>query len=463
MQGLFFIEADEDELNELVTGTPVGLIAPWDRRSNQRRASGRFGVVLSRRDEVFDLVQPLAIALDESAQRRLFGRFSTLREDLSPISSWCHVFENRLFDMLADSERPAWLGGLEAAWCGVIVAEAAALADRPTEKLRIAACLATAGFAVGRTTALWQKVQIEEVVTRHERLQALIRGSAGATQRLSPRFGSIWRALLSAADGPTLLGSGLTSRAVRALLDSRIRHLDDEHLALASLFSGWPEFAALSRLPSMTPEERVRLFDTMVSALRGAGAGHDSEATAFVAGYLATVAAGGQPSMGLAEGVAKEFPEVLGWAYAIGGIGEPVSWASGFYGLGRLVSRELLRTFRLDDAPTCDFSFDEANHLVDKQLADPLAHLKIKQQRLLTVALYPGVNVTVPVSEFAEQGPQPVKAPSPSQPDSGASAIVDMLWPAFLRRLEEEGLMQQPYGTKGGRKKGSQSKPSSPR
>ncbi len=61
-----------------------------------------------------------------------------------------------------------------------------------------------------------------------------------------------------------------------------------------------------------------------------------------------------------------------------------------------------------DEPPTCDFAFDEAAVLVDTKLADPLVRLKVKQARLLTVELFPGVNVSIPIGEAnVQSAPKP--------------------------------------------------------
>jgi hypothetical protein len=179
------------------------------------------------------------------------------------------------------------------------------------------------------------------------------------------------------------------------------------------------------------------------------------------------VAAGGKPSLKLAETLSNRWPEITAWAYAIGGIGEDVFWTSGFDGLGRLVARELTRAFRLDEPPTCDLTLEEAAVLIDTKLSDPLVHLRIKQARIVTIAVLPGVNVFVsiaesPVQEFPKdsarnerQGPY---SPVIANRDSG-SAIVDALWPYILLRLEDylKSAQGGSQGSRNKRKAGSQS------
>jgi len=183
----------------------------------------------------------------------------------------------------------------------------------------------------------------------------------------------------------------------------------------------------------------------------------------MLAGYLATVAAGGKPSLKLAENHASRWPEITAWAYSIGGIGEQVFWTSGFDGLGRLVARELMRPFSLNEPPSCDFSLEEATALADTQLSDPLVHLRIKQSRIATVAILPGVNVSVLFSESLAQEPpkesgrtdrQTSFDPAGSGRDA-AALIADAIWPHIQPKVRE--LVKTTQGNRGKRKSASQS------
>jgi hypothetical protein len=164
-----------------------------------------------------------------------------------------------------------------------------------------------------------------------------------------------------------------------------------------------------------------------------------------MAGYIATVAAGGTPTLSLTESSSRSYPEVTAWAYVVGGIGERVVWTSSFDGLGRLVARELMRPLRLDEPPNCDFSLDEAVALYDPQLSDPLVHLKIKQARIVTVSLYPGVNLQVPIGDYVpfekrKQDTGTDRRPTSSgrivgSDDEVFAVLADRLWPHLRGRL----------------------------
>jgi hypothetical protein len=145
---------------------------------------------------------------------------------------------------------------------------------------------------------------------------------------------------------------------------------------------------------------------------------------------------GGDHSLALAESNANRWPEITAWAYVVGSVGERVVWTSGFDGLGRLIARELTRPLRLDEPPTCDFSFDEASVLADSKLADPLVHLRIKQSRVAAVALYPGVNMAIPLVPAPQDIGKPARGLGTSSgssfPGNPLAVLSDALWP-FLR------------------------------
>lgn len=140
----------------------------------------------------------------------------------------------------------------------------------------------------------------------------------------------------------------------------------------------------------------------------------------------------------MVEASAQRWPQIMAWAYVLGGIGEKVVWTSSFDGLGRLVARDLLRPLRLSDAPTCDFSLDEAAVLVDAQLSDPFVHLRIKQSRIVTVSLFPGVNISLPLASEANQDGATVNLASqqinPPVWNEELAKLAKSLWP-YLREM----------------------------
>ena len=145
------------------------------------------------------------------------------------------------------------------------------------------------------------------------------------------------------------------------------------------------------------------------------------------------------------------------------GIGERITWTSGFDGLGRLIARELDRPLRLDEAPTCDFALDEAIVLADRELKKPLVHLRIKQAKVVSVSLFAGVNIAIPIVDTATIEATSRGAREPKQgiaaeelTDSNKNllgSLAEVLWP-YLRPFVIDETTQR-FAAKRRRKAGS--------
>lgn len=446
MNELLYVSASERELNELLEGRSAGYPITWrGRYSSQRLSGGEFGVLWREPRSKTEPVRPLTLVSPPEEMRRLFGRMAQLRPDLSPISAWCHVLPPARFAQLDEPTRPADLIGLEAAWTGVSIAEALLLSERTLSKLRLAACLATQSFAIARTVALWESATTTEILDRYDAANKLMRTGGSGAHRLRASLMPVWAALVAA----TSVGTNATEHrnvveAIQALIEARAeRPNEDEGDAVYRALRSLPEAEFLRNLQKLTPEARVKEFDQIIRALSKtdtADAALRNE-LCFLAGYLATVVAGGAPSLAMAEDISQSWPAVTAWAYAIGGLGERRTWTSSFDGLGRLVARELSRPLRLDEPPTCDFALDEAVMLVDPQLSDPLVHLRIKQMRVVTVSLLPGVNVSISLAEPVEpRRSQPEASPRQSAQTLSyerdfLAGMADALWPYLEPRI----------------------------
>lgn len=445
--------ADETELDQLLSGEEVSSgmrWTQWSKPSNPR--AGSVGVLWQGEDHT---TRPLVLIVNDDDVRRLCGRYAQLHSDLSPLTAWCHVLTPRFFEPLEALVRNPDLYGLAAAWTGLVVAEAVLLAEMPLARIKISACLATHSYAIARTNALWSHLTVEDVTRRFDNANRLLR-SESLAQRAESRAGKIRSSLVPIWDVLIALSQNRSSyrssdmepivSALQALIKARtIKEPREADQLIRPLLHYVPEAEGLRHLTDLAPEGRLRVFDKLVESLDKPETAREklrSNALSLLAGYLATVAAGGSPSLSLTEGHASRWPEITAWAYLTGGLGEKVVWTSSFDGLGRLVARELLRPLRLDEPPTCDFAFDEAAVLVDTKLADPLVHLKVKQARLLAVELLPGVNVSIPIGEARVQSApkpdtnRPGRVPEPS-PRDPVGALVDAMWPHIQARLDD--------------------------
>jgi hypothetical protein len=447
--------ADEAELDALLSGQGVSDSMRWTSWSKPSRPKPGSVVVVWLSGGSNAIIRPLVLVVNDDDIRRLCGRYAQLHSDLSPLTAWCHLLTPRFLDTLDSMARTPDLGGLEAAWTGLVVAEAVLLADRPLASLRISACLATQSFAIARANALWSHLALEDVSRRFEGANRLLKDYS-LTQRMEGRAGKIrasllpiWETLIAISKGRSVYRSSEVEpivSALQGLMNARLSKDPRESEQLMRALGDYvPEAEALSQLGDIAPEGRLRLFDKLVESLDKPETGREKvrlNALALLAGYLATIAAGGSPSLTLAESLSSRWPEIIAWAYLVGGLGEKVLWTSSFDGLGRLVSRELLRPLRFDEPPTCDFALDEASVLADAKLADPLVHLKVKQARLLTVELLPGVNVSVPIGDSSSQNVSKPKmnrttgVPETPTPDL-LGVLADAMWPQIRGRIDD--------------------------
>jgi hypothetical protein len=451
---------DEAEFNEIAAGKlgVPGVGWPDGPRLN-RGAQGSIGVVWTEREGPVSSARPVLIVVGETDQRRLFGRFSQVRSDLSPLSAWCHIVTPEQFERVHSADIEPDLQGFEACWTGLAIAEAAILAGRPLASLKVTACLATQSYAIGRTFALWGARSVSSVLDVFDNAQKGLRQRDSALQGIRESFTPIWSVLsgVLGARGPSNRDEEDIVVAVRSLLRAKSMGLAPE-LVILEEFGGLEAAEFLRKLDSMSPEQRLRQFDKIVDALADVRSS-PGELTklSFLAGFLATVAAGGASSLKLAESVSNRYPQITAWAYVIGGIGEPITWSSGFEGLGRMVSRELERPFHISEPPTCDFSVSEASVLIDRQLSDPLVHLRIKQLRTVAVSLFPGVNIVIPLhDQFVEsqRAQSPVSGSYRARNEPLIENIAAAIMPSLIPHIENylKNYTNRKESPKGGRK-----------
>ena len=477
----FYTVSSGDELSDLLEGREAGRSVKWIPPVPTQVSSGMTGVLWKRRQPDHRII-PLAIVVQRSDLRRLCGRFSQLRSHLSPITAWCHLFSPHEFEVLEGLERKPDFRGFEGAWTGLIVAEAHLLAQRSVSDLRISACLATQSFAVGRATVIWDHTSPHSVIKRYDAVNKLMsrntidRGDSSSGTLREALF-TIWDSLAASTKHGAPYSAGKVDpigQSLIGLLGARERNdkISGEVESFARpLLETVPEAQELMGLEQLTAQQRLQLFDNMANRLMSADLHRTrvrSRTVPLLLGYLVTVVAGGEPSISLAATHARRWPEIMAWAYVVGGLGQSVLWNSSFDGLGRLVARELSRSFRLDEAPTCDFALDEGKVLADPELKDPLVHVRIKQAKVVTIALIPGVNMLVPVGDYSDtrfRKPTSRGRRVSSGVHGGTrlnpfAVLADALWPHLRKRVEytSEELIRRrwpPASRKRGRQKRS--------
>ena len=201
-----YARVGEGQLDALLRGEDVAGVAADDLHSSRRLRAGETGILLPRRGDSTHPVRPLALVVPDQGIRRLCGRYAQLRTDLSPLTTWCHLLTPELFSRLNGVAREPNLAGTDAAWSGLVVAEAMLLAGMPPANIRIGACLASATYSVARTKALWGDWPVERVVECFDAANRLCRRGNG-TERSQARLVRVrssllpmWRCLSALSD-----------------------------------------------------------------------------------------------------------------------------------------------------------------------------------------------------------------------------------------------------------------------
>ncbi len=474
-----YITVSDSELDELLRGEQQTQLLHKDPPALDSLRAGEIGVLVELGETPTQPLRPLALVCHDEDVRRLCGRYAHVRTNFSPLTAWCHLLSPAFYKNIEGVIKQPRIGNTASAWSGLVIAETLLISGKPLKGVRISACLASATYAVARTLALWDSLSLESIVEKFDSANILCRGTGAASKnqaRLSnvrSAFLPLWKCLDALNTSPTGTGGEEISPlvvALNALQDERMCSDPNEAKKFVSpLLDAVPEAQDMCRLTEITPESRLSLFDELVSIFEKIDRTEfvRRNALGLVIGYLATVAAGGAASLALVESRSKEFPELTGWAYLVGGIGQGATWTSGFDGLGRLVARELLRPLRLDESPTCDFAFDEAGVLADKELKEPLVHLRIKQAKVLSVSLYPGVNIAIPivddpVSEGTYRDTRKARHVTPSQASTSrvenpVEMLAQALWP-YLKPLVIDETTQRFSAKRRSRKSSQQSR-----
>src|ERR1035438_8014727 len=217
--------ADDTELDELLSGQKEVAGQPWTRWSKPSRPKpGSTGVVWAQGKRPDEPARPLVLISHEDDIQRLCGRYAQLHSDLSPLTAWCHLLTPRFFEPLDTLVRTPDLGGMEAAWTGLIVAEAVLLAERPVASVRISACFATQSYAIARTNALWNHLPTDEIAKRFDtanrlcRSETLFQRGENRIARLRSCLEPIWDVLVSVSRGQNPLRTRELEPIATALL-----------------------------------------------------------------------------------------------------------------------------------------------------------------------------------------------------------------------------------------------------
>ena len=198
----------------------------------------------------------------------------------------------------------------------------------------------------------------------------------------------------------------------------------------------------------MPAEERVILLREIRDKYPKGEHTDTSDLMSFAAGYVISRVGSGQRDLRLADTFDHDGPDVLAWAATIGGLGNLAAWTDAYNGLGRLISRELMRPFHIGDPPTADVAAEEVLVLVEAERASTRNRIRTGSRNLAALALMPGVVAYLPLPE-EEREKARVGLSTPTAPVQSSlsltydskllRSLAEQLWP-FLRPLMDSEL-----------------------
>ena len=167
----------------------------------------------------------------------------------------------------------------------------------------------------------------------------------------------------------------------------------------------------------------------------------------FSPGRIISRIGGAERDLRLAETFDEGYPSVLTWAAILGGLGATTYWSDAFGGIGRLVARELSRSFDLCEPPSSDISADELFVLAGPDRREG-ARFRTASRQSASVSLRLGVVTELSLVEEERK----LDAPrANSQPKSvgevseyrKAQNLAQQLFPFIRNLLMEEGFEPQ--------------------
>lgn len=384
---LLFLHVQRTELADVLRGDRRKDAIPL-RISLFPRMGGREATVFwtqySRR--------PCAIAVRDDDRDELFSWANSYHRDLSPLTSWCHVLSPREVENLVNVRRlNADLSGLEAAWAGASIAEAMILAKRGYETITLPSCLATDTFAIGRSAALYgARGGAIETTDRLDRVREKLTKSQ---ERWRPASSFVIGVLMRLLPDPQPTTSWLQEQLLRACGIMRSQSTEGREvpsrLVLEEISRALPQPSPVDHLDELSAEQRVRLLREMPAWLGSVKQDDVRHLIFFTAGYVISRIGAAERDLRLAEIFENGYPNVLTWAAVIGSLGASTYWSDAFGGIGRLVARELSRSFDLTDAPNSDISADEFLAIAGADRGAPKFRTALRQ--IASISLRPGV------------------------------------------------------------------------
>lgn len=324
--------------------------------------------------------------------------------NLAPLTQWCRVWRQSDISRISEANELPTLMGALGPWVGSILSELAlqGSAGASVKDASGNAAMNTAGFCAAREVAIWGSLHNPfELAKRYDSLSARLRERPRpiTARQLLP----IW-AVLSPREVATELHSLVSDlEPFRSLLETTLTgySLDqDEIVEAARSISASFDLIDIAECSNGPQNRRVLYLDRVVSKIRALKL--PASTSEAIIGFCASLVDPGVVLMPeLLRQYASEFPTCTIWAGTFAGLWSPIRALSEFGGLGRLVSKALLKRADLLEKPSADIAFEE----LDRWLTGAdRGRVSVRGMvlRSLAIEIVPGVVCPFPSGRIAE-------------------------------------------------------------
>lgn len=334
---------------------------------------------------------------------------SSFLNPFTPVTQWCRIWTREEFESLQSPLGDKSLPSGVSVWTGAILAECSLRSGRNVglQDLSGTVALASASFAAARAAAVWGNFgRFTQVADRYDDLSSKLHDSA--VQISAKNLIPLWYALTVNVWSEKRPTESKPLECFRRIFSMHANRGDSDDVSSAVQFVR-DEFDLPVILDCATGPQpsRVDALDRLASQL---ASGPKSAVSDAILGFGASLVDPGAAVLpDLLRRYIGSFPTAPIWTGAFAGLWMPRRVLSDFGGLGRIVSKELLRPSDLFSAPSADISYGELSRWLGPS-SNTRFPVRGLVARSISVELVPGTFAAFPVSRFENSRADPQTA-----------------------------------------------------
>lgn len=342
---------------------------------------------------------PEFMIVNDSDLADTYAWLSSYLNAFTPITQWCRIWTPAEFESLQNPLGGKSISGGIGPWVGAILAECVSRTARNVsiQELSGTATLASSSFAAARALAVWGSyARFADLAERYDELSAKLRDDSAQVR--AKQLLPLWYALAGESwignDPPEARALQAFRRVFRSAAYSAAGRSESMSEVIETLRDEF-DLPELSDCGSGPQPQRVEALDRLATRLAN---GPKSPVIEGILGFAASLIDPGAVALpDLLRRYSGTFPIAAIWAGAFAGVWSARRVLSDFGGLGRIVSKELLRTNDLFSPPSSDISFDELSRWLGPSSNDRFP-VRGMVSRIINVELLPGAPAAFSIS-----------------------------------------------------------------